>query len=256
MVAAVYALCLLLHCVVPARSFAGYVLNASGKPVVYRLNGLRVLFLVVVPAAVAMDGMVLQAISQGYWACMCCACALGVTLSLGLYLQGAALRSAGSIDTSRRCAVRGTRLDPTTDKACPEFLSRSAAAHFYCGYEWNPTFLNGLVDGKMFLYLAGAVMLALHILAAASLHAQLWQATPGAAGLVSNAMAVYVCCFGWFCVEYLYFEDVHTFTYDLFAERLGFKLVWGCLCFYPHFYCVGVFAIVDVTPVTDISVMT
>ena len=44
--AAVYALCLLLHCVVPARSFAGYVLDASGKPVVYRLNGLRVLFLV------------------------------------------------------------------------------------------------------------------------------------------------------------------------------------------------------------------
>jgi hypothetical protein len=93
-------------------------------------------------------------------------------------------------------------------------------------------------------------------------------------------------------MEYLYFEDVHTFTYppplhparstrdrgsyetyerqtvrfgigstevpgplryDLFAERLGFKLVWGCLCFYPHFYCVGVWAIVGASPANDLS---
>ena len=31
---------------------------------------------------------------------------------------------------------------------------------------------------------------------------------------------VYLCCFGWFCVEYLYFEDVHTFTYDIFAGEI------------------------------------
>jgi hypothetical protein len=40
---------------------------------------------------------------------------------------------------------------------------------------------------------------------------------------------------------------------DLFAERLGFKLVWGCLCFYPHFYCVGVWPLLDVTPDSDLS---
>ncbi len=33
----------------------------------------------------------------------------------------------------------------------------------------------------------------------------------------------------WFCVEYLMHEHVHLFTYDLFAERTGFKLTWGCL---------------------------
>ena len=65
---------------------------------------------------------------------------------------------------------------------------------------------------------------------------------------------VYLCCFAWFCIEYLYFEDVHTFTYDLFAERLGFKLVWGCLCFYPHFYCIGVWSLLDLTdPANDLS---
>ena len=48
LVLAVNGSCLLLHCVVPARAFAGYVLDASGKhALLYRLNGLRVLLLVV-----------------------------------------------------------------------------------------------------------------------------------------------------------------------------------------------------------------
>ena len=42
--------------------------------------------------------------------------------------------------------------------------------------------------------------------------------------------------------------------YDLFAERLGFKLTWGCLFFYPHFYCLGVWAVLDgAAPANDIS---
>jgi len=32
---------------------------------------------------------------------------------------------------------------------------------------------------------------------------------------------------------------VHLYTYDFVAERVGFKLGWGCLAFYPFFYCVG-----------------
>lgn len=47
--------------------------------------------------------------------------------------------------------------------------------------------------------------------------------------------------------EYLYFEDVHLYTYDLFAERVGFKLTWGCLCFYPFFYALPVLAAVGRT---------
>jgi delta14-sterol reductase len=124
------------------------------------------------------------------------------------------------------------------------------------------------IDGKMFLYLAGAVMLTIHLLAGAALHAQRWEGGAVAASrsdeevtavynsecLLSRAMTVYLCCFAWFCTEYLYFEDVHTFTYDLFAERLGFKLVWGCLCFYPHFYCIGVWSMLDLTnPSDDLS---
>jgi steroid 5-alpha reductase family enzyme len=35
---------------------------------------------------------------------------------------------------------------------------------------------------------------------------------------------------------------VHLYTYDFFAERVGFKLGWGCLVFYPFFYCIGLWA--------------
>jgi protein-S-isoprenylcysteine O-methyltransferase Ste14 len=38
-------------------------------------------------------------------------------------------------------------------------------------------------------------------------------------------------------VDYIVFERVHLYTYDFVAERVGFKLGWGCLVFYPFFYC-------------------
>ena len=48
-----------------------------------------------------------------------------------------------------------------------------------------------------------------------------------------------------FVVDYLTFERVHLYTYDLFAERVGFKLGWGCLVFYPFFYGVGLWSVAD-----------
>jgi len=38
---------------------------------------------------------------------------------------------------------------------------------------------------------------------------------------------------------------VHLYTYDLFAEKIGMKLTWGCLFFYPFFYCIGVHTLVS-----------
>jgi delta14-sterol reductase len=40
---------------------------------------------------------------------------------------------------------------------------------------------------------------------------------------------------------------VHLYTYDLFAEKMGFKLSWGCLVFYPFYYSIGVHSIVRVS---------
>ena len=57
---------------------------------------------------------------------------------------------------------------------------------------------------------------------------------------VTRGLLAYLAMFTWFIVEYLYYEDVHTFTYDVFRERLGLKLIFGCFCFYPFFYPIGV----------------
>jgi Delta14-sterol reductase len=54
-----------------------------------------------------------------------------------------------------------------------------------------------------------------------------------------------VALFSFFLVEYLFFERVHLYTYDFLAERVGFKLGWGCLVFYPFFYCVGLWYAAD-----------
>jgi delta14-sterol reductase len=56
---------------------------------------------------------------------------------------------------------------------------------------------------------------------------------------------LYTALLGWFLLDYLFFERVHLYTYDLFAERVGFKLGWGCLAFYPYFYVVGLWATAD-----------
>jgi delta14-sterol reductase len=46
-------------------------------------------------------------------------------------------------------------------------------------------------------------------------------------------------------LDYLAFENVHLYTYDFIAERVGFKLGFGCLAFYPYFYAVALWVTVD-----------
>ena len=54
----VYALVLALHLVVPAREVDGYVRDeVTGKPLRYRLNGLRVFFVVIALAVLAVVGV-------------------------------------------------------------------------------------------------------------------------------------------------------------------------------------------------------
>jgi len=85
------------------------------------------------------------------------------------------------------------------------------------------------------LYLVGALQLQLNLLSAL--------ASSGASSVLElpPALAAYGACLTWFVFEYVYNEEVHTYTYDIFRERLGFKLIWGCVCFYPAFYVIGAF---------------
>jgi hypothetical protein len=64
-------------------------------------------------------------------------------------------------------------------------------------------------------------------------------------GAASPGVWLYAALFSFFLCEYLFFERVHLYTYDFFAERVGFKLGWGCLLFYPYFYAVGLWSVAD-----------
>jgi len=54
-----------------------------------------------------------------------------------------------------------------------------------------------------------------------------------------RAVAVWALMLTFFLTEYMYHEKVHLLTYDIFAEKIGFKLVWGCIFFYQYFYAIG-----------------
>ncbi len=203
----VYACVLLLHVVLPARRVEGYVRDPETRaPLRYRLNGLFVMLVTVGAwATVGATGVLpWDYLYQVRWESLAGACTTGLVYSALVVRAG---------------PPKGTLL-----------------ADFYLGRLENPQYLGGRVDAKMFLYLVGATMLELHLLSFGAHHFLTHRADP------SPGVALYVALFSYFVVDYLFFERVHLYTYDLFAERVGFKLGWGCLTFYPYFYPVGLWA--------------
>jgi len=205
----IYAAMFLLHFVLPARKVQGYVRDDRGEGLLrYRLNGPLVLVAVVGLWALvgATGALAWDWLYTHRWSGLVGSCVLGLIFSVAIVL-----------------------LAPPT--------GRSLAADLYFGRLLNQQFLKGRVDAKMFLYLIGAAMLALNVLAFTAHHVLSF---PGA---WSPGVIVYCSLFLWFVTEYLVFERVHLYTYDIFAERLGFKLGWGCFAFYPYFYAIGLWAV-------------
>jgi hypothetical protein len=209
--ACVYAVITLLHLVIPARAVDGYAIDpATHKPYRYRLNGLAVYGLTI--------ALWVLACSSGWlawdyfwttrWEGLAGACVLGLIFTLAIVLMA-----------------------PRTGKGL--------LADLFLGRVENPQWLRGRIDAKMWLYLVGATMLGLNLYSFAMHHRLAFPKDP------SPGVTLYVGLFTFFLCEYLYFERVHLYTYDFFAERVGFKLGWGCLVFYPHFYCVGLWSVAD-----------
>ena len=205
-----YPLVLLIHLVVPARTVDGYVRDPrSGRPLRYRLNGLRV-FLVVIAlwlASCRLGFIPWDALWVARWSSAASACVLGLLFTLAVVLPAPRRGSLG--------------------------------ADLYLGRLDNPQWLGGRVDAKMLLYLVGAIMLELNVLSFAAHHLLVHRGDP------SPGVLLYTAMFSFFLAEYLNFEEVHLYTYDFFAERVGFKLGWGCLVFYPFFYCVGLWSLAE-----------
>jgi delta14-sterol reductase len=202
-----YAIITLLHVILPGKWIKGYVKDdKSGETLRYRLNGIFVLAVsVLLWAALGLLNLVpFDWLYQVRWSGLIGAVVLGLIFSFIIML---------------RC--------PSSGKPFP--------VEFWLGRLKNPQFKNGRIDAKMWLYLIGAVMLQLNVLSFAAHHVMTHEdINPGF--IAGAAMLT------WFLWEYLYFEKVHLYTYDFIAERVGFKLGFGCLTFYPYFYTVSLWA--------------
>ncbi|MBT9559590.1 MAG: DUF1295 domain-containing protein [Myxococcales bacterium] len=212
----VYAIVTALHVLLPAWKVDGYVTDLkTGQPLRYRLNGLLVYaFTVGLWAAVCSAGWLpWDFLWTTRWEGLAGACVLGLLFTAAVVLPA-----------------------PPTGKPL--------LADLFLGRLENPQleirpWLGGRVDAKMWLYLVGATQLGLNLYSFAMHHRLLYPDAP------SFGVTLYVTLFSFFLCEYLFFERVHLYTYDFVAERVGFKLGWGCLLFYPYFYGVGLWSVAE-----------
>jgi protein-S-isoprenylcysteine O-methyltransferase Ste14 len=206
-----YVALFLLNAYLPGRWVNGYISDpVTSKKIKYRLNGISVFF------AAILSWFVLgyfNLISYDWlyryrWYELGGAFAFGMFFSLAVVLPYPSIR-------------------------------KSFLKDFYLGRKENLHFLNGRIDAKMWLYLVGAIMLELNALSFAVHHYLIYQNQSSTGIFLTTILLTY------FLIDYLTFEEVHLYTYDLFAERVGFKLGWGCLVFYPYFYAISLWSTVD-----------
>lgn len=204
----IIALIFVLNTLLPGRWVRGYISKpGSEEKVRYHLNGI-IVFIVMVALWFILG--ITGAVPFDYlyihrWQGLAGACFLGLAFSLVIVLS----------------------YKP---------VSKSLAADLFLGRVENLQVVRGRIDIKMWLYLVGATMLELNVLSFTAYHI-ITYGDAASPGLVLSASLL-----TWFVIEYLVFEEVHLYTYDLFAERIGFKLGWGCIVFYPYFYAIGLWA--------------
>jgi hypothetical protein len=209
--ALVYLFVFILNAVIPGRWVEGYVTRKnSGEKLKYRLNGLLVLFTVLFTWVLCcyFDFMPWDWFYEYRWFGLAGAIFFGLFFSFVLVLPHTKVRES--------------------------FL-----ADLFFGRIENPQLWGGRIDAKMWLYLVGAIMLELNVLSFTAHHYILFgdQASKGL--YLGTALLTF------FVIDYLTFEEVHLYTYDFVAERVGFKLGFGCIAFYPYFYCIPLWSTVN-----------
>ena len=205
-----YAVITLLHVIIPAKRTKGYVKNeTTGQVMSYRINGKFVLL-----------ASILIWFLLGYFS---------IVPYVWLY-ETRWLGLIGAVVIGLAFSFYIVSKYPSTGK--------SFFADFWFGRAKDPQPGNGLIDAKLWLYLIGAVMLQLNVLSFASYHIM---NSPS----INYGFLLGCAMLTWFCFEYLLFEKIHLWTYDFIAERVGFKLGFGCLAFYPFFYSISLWFTAD-----------
>ena len=200
----VYAIITFLHIIIPAKRVKGYVKNeTTGEVMNYRINGKWVLLASIIIWFLLGHFSLVPYVwfYETRWLGFIGAVVIGLVYSFLVVIKYPA----------------GTK---------------SFFADFWFGRAKDIQVKDGFIDTKLWLYLIGAVMLQLNVLSFASYHI-LNVENINAGFLIGCAMLT------WFCFDYLIFEKIHLWTYDFIAERIGFKLGFGCLAFYPYFYSVS-----------------
>ena len=206
----IYAYITLLSLVLPGRWIIGYVnKEGSTEKLKYRLNGLLV-FIVTVATWVALCHFKILAwdfLYQVRWAALAGSIVFGLVASFMFFI------------------------------AYPK-VKDSAFADFFLGRKLNWQLWDGRIDAKMWLYLVGAIMLGLNLYSFGAHHYLVYETESNWGIFLSIGL------FTFFISDYFTFEAINLYTYDIFAERVGFKLVWGCIAFYPFFYSIPLWSTV------------
>lgn len=213
--AILFAILLALHVALPAIRVDGYAhRKVSGTPPRYRLNGMLVFVSALVIWWLELTDAPLDWLWRVKWHALAGAVALSVAVSAWLVL----------------------RAPPDSRKPLVQWLE---------GRSYNVQFA-GRVDTKMFLYIFGGTLLALNAVSSAAYHY-------GQFGAAANlGLFLHAAMWLWFVADYFWFERVQLFTFDIFEEQLGLKLIGGCIFVYPCLYPVALWGTAGL-PAPDID---
>ncbi len=212
---ALFAILLALHVVLPAYRVDGYAhRKVEGTPPRYRLNGLLVFVCALVTWGLELTSAPLDWLWRVKWHALAGAVTLSIAVSAWMVLR----------------APRD---------------GRGLLVQWIEGRSYNVEFA-GHVDTKMFMYIFGGVFLALNAVSSAAYHY-------GQYGEAANlGLFLHAAMWVWFIADYFCFERVQLFTFDIFEERLGLKLIGGCIFVYPCLYPVALWGTAGL-PAPDID---
>ena len=197
---AVIAILLALHIVLPALRVDGYAhKQMEAPPTRYRLNGLVVFGIALLIWWSELAFAPMDWLWRVKWHALAGAVALSIGITVWLVVRAPA-------------------------------DNRGLVVQWLEGRARNVQF-GGRVDTKMFLYIFGGAFLALNAVSSAAYH-------HGQYGEAANlGLYLHTAMWVWFAADYFCFERVQLYTFDIFEERVGLKLIGGCiviyLCLYP-----------------------
>jgi hypothetical protein len=153
----VYLTSILLHKFLPAIETVGYACdNATRKPLVYRLNGFRMLVvsMLIVYFIWKVNPKSILVFRDKFSGNAITGCAYGLALSSYFYMLGGKEKYVRCLTSDQIADGREPALAPA-EPAIPSFGCE--LTRFFLGCLWNPRIWD--VDVKMFLYAVGAIQL-------------------------------------------------------------------------------------------------